>query len=209
MTRKLANISALVFSIFLLALSEPASATDIILQMRGGDFQVRGELQSYDGARYTIQSRALGSMALDAARFECVGDNCPKSPTGRVVAANATSVAAGITDTISISGSNTVGNQLMPALVAGFAAATGSTVNRVPQATALDLNINLSAGGRPAGSIQMHRHGSTTAFAALEKGEAEIGMSSRPIKLEEVKKLQAAGLGELSAATNTSSVSMA
>lgn len=169
--------------------------------MRGGDFQVRGDLQSYDGARYTIQSRALGSMSLDASRFECIGDNCPKGPTGRV-ASNASPLAAGSNDTISIAGSNTVGNQLMPALVAGFATSTGSAVNRVPQATPLDLNIELSASGRPAGLIQMHRHGSATAFTALEKGEAEIGMSSRPIKLEEVRKLQAAGLGDLSAPGN-------
>lgn len=199
MMRKSVGISAIVVSISALALADPASSAEITLQMRGGDFQVRGELKSYDGTRYTIQSRALGSMTLDGARFDCVGDGCPKGPTGRAATTNGPAVATGDTDTISISGSNTVGNQLMPALVAGFAASTGSTVNRVPQATALDLNIDLSAAGRSAGSIRMHRHGSTTAFAALEKGEAEIGMSSRPIKIEEVKKLQAAGLGDLSA----------
>ncbi|MEQ1697722.1 MAG: phosphate ABC transporter substrate-binding/OmpA family protein [Hyphomicrobiaceae bacterium] len=197
MARGSAGISAIIVSMSALALSDASSAAEITLQMRGGDFQLRGDLQSYDGARYTIQSRALGTMALDATRFECVGENCPKGPIGRPVAA-----ATGSADTVSISGSNTVGNQLMPALVAGFAASTGSTVNKIPQATALDLHMELSAGGRPAGLVQMHRHGSSTAFSALEKGEAEIGMSSRPIKLDEIKKLQSAGFGDLSAPGN-------
>ena len=178
-----------------------ASSAEITLQMRGGDFQVRGELKSFDGANYTISSRALGTMSLDATRFECVGDNCPKAATGKAVAAIAPVASRG-PETISITGSNTVGNQLMPALIAGFAASTGSTVNRIPQATALDLDLELSAAGRPAGLVKLHRHGSTTAFTALEKGESEIGMSSRPIKPEEVKKFQSLGFPDLSAPGN-------
>lgn len=201
MTRKSAHKAAMLAALCLATMSGQAPAAEITLQMRGGDFQVRGELKSFDGAHYTISSRALGSMALDATRFECVSDNCPKAATGKAVAAFAPATSRGA-ETIGISGSNTVGNQLMPALIAGFATSTGSTVNRVPQATALDLNMELASNGRPTGVIQMHRHGSSTAFSALEKGEAEIGMSSRPVKPEEVKKLQAAGLADLSAPGN-------
>ena len=55
--------------------------------MKGGGFELKGRLKSFDGARYVIDNKVFGTMTLDAANMECIGAGCPGAPArGRVAA---------------------------------------------------------------------------------------------------------------------------
>ncbi len=96
-----------------------------------------------------------------------------------------------------IHGSNTVGEELAPALVKDYLASRGGT-EIVTKTTdvALETRIEALLDGEPV-AVEIHAHGSSTAFADLAAGATDIGMSSRKIKGEEVAKL-APTLGDLS-----------
>lgn len=176
-------------------------AQEITLRMKGGDFQVTGELRAYDREKYTIFSNALGAMSLDASRFECIGDNCPDAPVTAPVSPAA--LISGTSGQLRIVGSNTVGNQLMPALIQSFATRNEMTTTKVVGTNPLDVTFKLvNAAGRDVAEIELARHGSTTSFAALLDGSAEIGMSSRPVKDKEAAALAAAGRGDMRAPSN-------
>lgn len=94
-----------------------------------------------------------------------------------------------------LSGSNTIGESLMPALVEEFLKSQGAT------------NIHTIAGAKPQekivlgtmpgdtfpSSILIAAHGSATAFTSLADKSCDIGMASRRIKPEEATKLSSLG----------------
>lgn len=90
-----------------------------------------------------------------------------------------------------IHGSNTIGSKLVPELAKAFLEEKGA--NRVEQIAGEkeqesfiqgDLN-----GDTVPEAIEVHAHGSKTAFEDLRAGFCDIGMSSRKIKEEEVRDL--------------------
>jgi phosphate transport system substrate-binding protein len=99
-----------------------------------------------------------------------------------------------------LSGSNTIGDSMAPALAEAFLKAQGAT------------NVQIFPGGNPqekivqgvlpgdsaASAIKISAHGSATAFTALADGSCDIGMASRRIKPDEVAKL--AQLGDMTSA---------
>ncbi|MFA5950991.1 MAG: phosphate ABC transporter substrate-binding/OmpA family protein [Hyphomicrobium sp.] len=179
-----------------------AIATEVVLRLKSGDLQISGELVSSDKTKYTINSRSLGSLTLDAAHFDCISAGCPKEGAAApapVPAAHAPEPERAIGPSqLSISGSNTVGNLLMPALIDAYAAKTGTKLVKVVSTDPLDLDFRM-AGHQEQGAsvIALHRHGSATAFTDLAKQVAQVGMSSRPIKADEAQKLIEARLGDM------------
>jgi phosphate transport system substrate-binding protein len=90
-------------------------------------------------------------------------------------------------------GSNTVGEQLAPALVKGWLAQDGFDRVEVTQQADLERIITgIDASGQRL-SVQIHAHGSSTSFGDLAAGRADIGMSSRRIRPAEVEQLMALG----------------
>ncbi len=188
----LASIVAVV-----IAFAGTAAADEVTLRAKNGDFQIKGELVSYENNKYTIMSSSLGSMSLDASRFDCIGGSCPNDTVAMRVepAAGATPASPA---SVSISGSNTIGNQLMPNLIEAYATTTKTKLTKVVSADALDLEFRMSGqDGHDGGVIALHRHGSATAFTDLQGKVSEIGMASRPVKPDEVQKLAAVGLGDI------------
>ncbi|MBS0237240.1 MAG: substrate-binding domain-containing protein [Proteobacteria bacterium] len=179
-----------------IAVAGAALASEVTLRAKNGDFQIKGELVSYDKIKYTIMSASLGSMSLDASRFDCVDGGCPNDTVAMRTEAPAADAPAGPLS-ISISGSNTIGNQLMPNLIEAYADAAKKKLTKVVSADALDVEFRVSGqDGHDGGAIALHRHGSATAFTDLEKKAAQIGMASRPVKADEVQKLMSAGMGD-------------
>jgi phosphate transport system substrate-binding protein len=188
----------------LLASTTVVSAAEVTLKMRGGDFSVTGDLQAFENSKYTIQSKSFGTMTLDAARFECEGA-CPKLGAGPAPSQTAALVRGQPLNNskIAITGSNTIGNQLMPALIQTYSQSLGLKSTKIAAENPLDLTFKLTdAKGKDAGSIELHRHGSTTAFTSFEQRISDIGMASRPIKPDEAAKLINAGLGDLRLPSN-------
>ena len=86
-----------------------------------------------------------------------------------------------------IKGSNTIGAQLAPNLVAKYLAAKGGTDIRIaPTAVANEQIVSARVDDF---RVQVHvaAHGSGTGFSALSGGDADIAASSRPIKSKEKK----------------------
>lgn len=98
-----------------------------------------------------------------------------------------------------IHGSNTVGEKLSPQLVEGFLRSRGAMqVAVVAGASDVETTILASLPGRQKSlAVEIHAHGSSTAFADLDGGTADIGQSSRRVKPDEVAKLSPR-LGDLS-----------
>jgi phosphate transport system substrate-binding protein len=175
-----------------------ALAAEITLVMKGGDFSVKGELKSFDGSKYTIESKQLGAMSLDASRFDCVSPECPKAPTAAAGAVGqALPVGTNLGSTTWMGGS-AQGTQVMPKLVQAYAASIGATVTRSVATDPRNLEFKLSdASGRDIAMFNVHRLGVPEGLAGLEKKTVDVVWSARPITPEEQQKAQAAGLGNL------------
>lgn len=93
-----------------------------------------------------------------------------------------------------IQGSNTIGAVLAPALVKGMLEAQGARDIRI-EATGIANEVQVlarDANGQPL-RIDIAAHGSSTGFAALKAGQADLAAASRPIKASELTDLQALG----------------
>ena len=173
-----------------------ASNNDITLKMRGGDFTFTGKLLSYDTAKYAIRLPSLGTLTLDATRFDCVSGDCPKAATGG--GATLVSAQRSAPSTVTIAGSNAIGGQLMPALVEGYAKSVGARASKIVGTDANKLEYKLTSGdNQEVAKIILNRPGSAVAFSELGRGAAQIGMSTRQIKPDEAQRLIAAGLPDL------------
>ncbi|MBV8567172.1 MAG: phosphate ABC transporter substrate-binding/OmpA family protein [Methylobacteriaceae bacterium] len=101
------------------------------------------------------------------------------------------------TGPLRFAGSNTIGEELMPALLEAYAASLGAKESDWSwlQETADDLSFQAKLPNGGTFAAHLSRHGSATAFEALLNGNADIGMASRQVKPEEADKLQGAGFG--------------
>lgn len=120
------------------------------------------------------------------------------STSGRTVAAPAGGFY------LRLSGSNTIGDALAPALVQAWLASKGATDIAMAQRSAggtpiPERVISARLDGRDI-QVEVRAHGSATAFTDMAAGTADIGMASRPIKDAEVQSL--AGLGDMRSTAN-------
>lgn len=98
-----------------------------------------------------------------------------------------------------VHGSNTVGEKLTPRLVEAYLMAQGATDIKTEQGrTPTEKAVSAQLNGRIE-FIEIHAHGSSTAFTDLLQGSAELGMSSRRIK-EQEKELLLPKSGDLTEA---------
>ncbi|WP_349573337.1 phosphate ABC transporter substrate-binding/OmpA family protein [Azotobacter salinestris] len=104
------------------------------------------------------------------------------------------SAPADQTPVLRIQGSNTIGAELGPALVAGLFEQQGLREVRIEDGGAPNERrvLGLDAQGRQV-LAEISAHGSSTGFAALLEGRADLAASSRPIKDSEVAALAALG----------------
>ncbi len=100
-----------------------------------------------------------------------------------------------------LSGSNTIGESLAPALAEEFLKQQGATDVKIISGDRDDEVFveGILPGDRAPKAIQIHAHGSATAFEDLASGRADIGMASRKIKPDEAAQL--AGLGDMTSPT--------
>ncbi|MET0357199.1 MAG: phosphate ABC transporter substrate-binding/OmpA family protein [Cellvibrio sp.] len=99
-------------------------------------------------------------------------------------------------------GSNTIGEKLAPRLIEAYLMSQGANNVRTDLSSASpnEKTISGEINGRVE-YVELQAHGSGTAFTNLLKSEADMGMSSRPIKLKERDDLLAKA-GDLSISGN-------
>lgn len=118
-----------------------------------------------------------------------------------VTAATQSIVANGVltratTPLFRVHGSNTVGEKLTPRLVESYLMTQGGTNIKTEQGNSpVEKAVSAEINGRIE-FVEIHAHGSSTAFTDLLNGKAELGMSSRRIKAQE-RELLLAKQGDL------------
>lgn len=98
-----------------------------------------------------------------------------------------------------IHGSNTIGSKLAPALVEGYLARKGHReiqIRSTPQSVERQVEFTDASNGRRS-RVEIHAHGSRTAFSGLRDLRCDLGMSSSPVKDGEAKMLSSQGLGDM------------
>lgn len=85
-------------------------------------------------------------------------------------------------------GSNTIGEKLAPMLIEGFLQEQGINDYSWIQKAPLERVLHYQHQGKPF-AVELHSHGSSTAFSSLKNKTADIGMASRRIKESEVSLL--------------------
>jgi phosphate transport system substrate-binding protein len=178
----------------LTAMAADLCAEEITLKMKGGDFEVSGELKSFDLQRYIVDTKDFGPLTLDAKRYDCVRGACPKAPVAE------TPVSAPLRDGVDYGattwiGGSVIGTDFMPLLIDSYANTIGAKVSRAVAADPRNLEFKLTdRSGGPLGQVNVNRLGVTAGFEALASRSGDVVMSSRPISPDEVAQLVAAGL---------------
>ncbi len=170
-----------------LALSGAANAQEnktVTLKSVGGELKLIGELDEFTDGTYFITVKGMGNIEINANDVTCEGAACP--------------VIKQYEPYFGIYGSRTVGTNLIPNLMRGYAKHVGATYEIAATDKAAERKIRLT---NPDGTLRLEvdlqSRGSGTAFPALADGSAMIGVADRRMKDSDLAKLQAAGIGEL------------
>ncbi|MEM8820173.1 MAG: hypothetical protein AAGE90_11685, partial [Pseudomonadota bacterium] len=167
----------------LLAGSALAQSKAITLISLDGATALTGELVEFDGSAYTIAT-SLGTLNIAASQVTCDGPGCP---VDELFGAE-----------FGVFGSNTIGSQLMPALVEGYAFSLDADFERELSATENESVLRIvHPDGRQMATIDLRAHGSGMSFDGIAAGQAAIGMSSRTMRDADAEKLAAVGIGDL------------
>ena len=180
----------------LLTISSAARAEEVTLVSNGGNVEIVGEIINFDNVTYTLATK-IGEINARADGFTCVGDDCPQSTA---VPRNSAQV-----DTVTISGSDTVGERLMGILISGYAGHLNAEeqLDRPDGAIeAVSMFVGEQGFGDDLGSYLVRSSVSSDAFANLLGRSADIGMSSRRIEPAEARALRKYGAGNMIDPTN-------
>ena len=161
------------------------AADFITLRSADGTVNLDGKFLAFEDNFYLIET-ALGELRVSAERMSCEGKGCP------VIELSAADVQ--------ISGSNAVGQGMMPLLLEGFAGYldADATVTVADGQGKLLAELVADAGfGDPISSYLVSSSASASAFADLLDKSSEIGMSARRILPEEAEQLQLSGAGDM------------
>ena len=162
-----------------------ALAEQVSLRSQDGSVNINGDLVSFEDNFYLV-STALGELRLSAERVSCVGEACP--------------TFAEVTPDVTFAGSGTVGNGVMPLLLEGYAGFLDGESTFVATGRANETVASLvgdSGFGEDIGTFLVGSTSSSDAFRALQRKDAEIGMTTRRIRPAEARTLATAGAGDM------------
>ncbi|MEM6489264.1 MAG: phosphate ABC transporter substrate-binding/OmpA family protein [Pseudomonadota bacterium] len=167
------------------ALAGPASAQESTVTLRSldGATALTGQLVEFDGSSYRLRT-SLGTLAIDAGQVTCEGAGCP---VDELFGAE-----------FGVFGSNTIGDQLMPALIEGYAFSLDADFERELSANNNESTLRIvHPDGREMAAIDLKANGSTGSFQGIATGQAAIGMSARAMRDSDAETLAAAGMLDL------------
>ena len=162
-----------------------AMAQDVTLKSHDGNVEISGDLLGFDGEFYRVDT-IYGELTVDGSGVLCEGPGCP----------NLENFVARVT----FSGAPTVGRVLMPALVEAFAIRGDYVVQRD---TLSNGQFRLLLSGRDNGPVLgefiFKLTNTDEGFADLLANEADIAMTLREARSDEIDRAREAGLGNLKA----------
>lgn len=184
-------------------LASSAFAQEVVLTSNDGLFSARGEFVKFENNIYTIKT-VIGNIEVDAATVSCEGEACVV-PEVEVLAMEASvptapaAAEAAPASSVVFAGSDTVGDELMPLLLAGYGANFNAAVEVTSSGVGVKtIDIVADEGyGDKVGTFTVFSQTSSAAFPALLDKTAEFGMASRRIKRDEARALAQDGAGSM------------
>ncbi|MEN8892069.1 phosphate ABC transporter substrate-binding/OmpA family protein [Planktotalea arctica] len=168
---------------FFLLLTVPLAAQDVTLTSPDGSVEINGTLLGFDGDFYRVET-IYGELTVDGTGVNCAGPACPDLQN--------------YVAQLSVSGSATIGEVLMPALIEGFALQFGYVAERTRvNSTHFTYSLRNKADQTLLGTFEFRVTNTDEGFADLLADEADIVMSLREIRLTENRRATEAGLGDL------------
>ncbi|MGQ0671540.1 MAG: phosphate ABC transporter substrate-binding/OmpA family protein [Hyphomicrobium sp.] len=175
---------------------------DVVFRLRDSDIEVLGALKSFDGTSYVVETRSFGVLSLEAARFDCQGQRCKEvTAIAETAAAESSfSIVSGDDRPVSrfsIQGSDTLGRELMPALIREYARSIGGSVRQLVGSRADETQFSVMGADRAVVSvIDVARAAPAAALKSVAAGSAAIAMSNRPIRQDEFAELAQRSSGD-------------
>ncbi|OAN76043.1 hypothetical protein A8B78_15310 [Jannaschia sp. EhC01] len=153
-----------------------AAAQDVELRSLDETVELEGNLISYDGAFYRLDT-VYGPLTVSAEGVSCAGPGCPD-------------LATFVAET-RIAGAATVAAGLLPDLLAAFASAQGMALD-VGTGPEGPVYILRRADGSPAARFSITPGSTDDGFLALLNGEADIALALREPSVAEIAASEAA-----------------
>lgn len=163
--------------------AQSADAPTVTLKSFDGFTQLRGKMVDFDGGTFTIET-VLGTIQVDALQVNCEGEGCPQN------------LLFGAE--FGIYGSNTIGAELMPALIEGYADSLDATLVAEIGNKPLERMMRIvHPNGREMAAIDLQSYGSSTSFQGIAEGKAVVAMSARRGRDRDMARLNSVGIPDL------------
>ncbi|MFK7751951.1 MAG: phosphate ABC transporter substrate-binding/OmpA family protein [Sedimentitalea sp.] len=173
--------AAIIAALLLFGPAETAEAQDVTLTSRDGTVEITGTLLGFDGEFYRVNTQ-FGDLTVDGTGVVCDGPGCP-SLTDYVAE-------------VAFSGSSTMGEVLLPALVEGFALRNAYQATRVGVDSS-HFEYELARSGQVLGRFSFRVTNTDEGFADLLANEADVVMALREIRPDELSRAREAGMGDM------------
>jgi phosphate transport system substrate-binding protein len=165
------------------AATAPAPAPEVTLRMRGGGFQISGELKGFDGTKYVIATAAAGVLTMDSSRFECIGEACGRPAAAILPLSERPSPVR--PDVFRIEGAASLATEFVPQLIRDYAHSIGASAAELPHEAGRAPRYRiLDPRGVELATIEVEATGAGTGLTALERGAASIALVDRPVVAE-------------------------
>ena len=166
-----------------------AAAQDVTLTSPDGAVEISGSLLGFDGEFYRVDT-VFGELTVDGSGVICDGPGCPN-------------LAAYVAE-VGFSGSSTMAEVLLPALVEGFSLRNGYTTRREPlEGDDFVYHLIEPAQDKVVGRFYFRVSNTDEGFADLLANEADIVMALREIRPSEETRAREAGMGDMTAANRS------
>ncbi|GHF33616.1 phosphate ABC transporter substrate-binding/OmpA family protein [Seohaeicola zhoushanensis] len=175
--------AAFIAALLLFCIPLGAAAQDVTLTSHDGSIEVTGTLLGFDGEFYRVETK-FGPLTVDGSGVTCDGPGCP----------NLQDYVAEIL----FSGSSTMAEVLLPALVEGFALRSGHQAERRDlDESHFQYELKAPETGRTLARFIFRVTNTDEGFADLLADEADLVMALREIRPSERARAIEAGMGDL------------
>ncbi|MDE4134347.1 phosphate ABC transporter substrate-binding/OmpA family protein [Phaeobacter sp. QD34_3] len=160
----------------------PLFAQDVTLSSPDGAVEITGNLLGFDGEYYRVDTK-FGELTVDGSGVTCDGPGCPS--------------LSDFVAEISLSGSSSMAEVLLPALIEGFALRNGYQTRRDALPEGNFEYVLMRGAGRPVARFSFFVSNTDEGFADLLADEADIVMALREIRASERERAREAGMGDM------------
>jgi len=175
--------AAIIAALFVFGAASTGLAQDVTLTSRDGDVEISGNLLGFDGEFYRVDT-IYGELTVDGSGVLCEGPGCP----------NLANYVAEVT----FAGAPSIGRVLLPALIEAFALRADLELER-ENTTVSKFTYVLTdrSSGQQRGRFNFRLTNTDEGFADLLVNEADIVMSLREAREDEITRARTAGMGDL------------